>query len=170
MSDPLPWERGPQPAPREPGLSVDLRRCSGLTADARATLSATGAQHGAESSAIGALKAISAAQSLFRQGDLDQDGVLDYGTLSELAQAGLLEEEVARGLKRDYEFIVQPGSSPEFTWWAIARPAEESEEPRRNFFVNHTGVIYYTVEAGEGICPCDVDPFGNANPAWACIG
>ncbi|HBP19232.1 MAG TPA: hypothetical protein DEA08_15770 [Planctomycetes bacterium] len=172
----------PQPAQDAPDASDERpsRRKHLLAGAALAGASALAAvavpaflearQHGAESSAIGALKAISAAQSLFRQGDLDQDGVLDYGTLSELAQAGLLEEEVARGLKRDYEFIVQPGSSPEFTWWAIARPAEESEEPRRNFFVNHTGVIYYTVEAGEGICPCDVDPFGNANPAWACIG
>ena len=32
MSEPLPWERGPQPAPREPGLSVDLRRCIGCHA------------------------------------------------------------------------------------------------------------------------------------------
>lgn len=32
MSEPLPWERPPQPAPREPGLSVDLRSCIGCHA------------------------------------------------------------------------------------------------------------------------------------------
>ena len=80
--------------------------------------------------------------------------MLDYGTLSELAQAGLLEEEVARGLKRDYEFIVQPGSSPEFTWWAIARPAEESREARICWSTRSTGCGERSGERPGGFSMC----------------
>jgi len=126
-------------------------------------------KYAGESSAIGALKAISAAQSLYRESDKDQNGVQDYGTLCQLARTQFIDGEVAAGVKDGYEFIVQPGSSPEFTWWAIARPLDPSGE-QRSFFTNHTGVIYFAVSSGEGICPCEVGPFGEANPAWACVG
>ena len=45
-------------------------------------------KNGNETAAIGALKTLGSAQALFRESDKENDGNLDYGTLSELASLG----------------------------------------------------------------------------------
>ena len=45
-------------------------------------------KNGNETAAIGALKTIGTAQSLFREADKEADGNLDYGSLAELSTAG----------------------------------------------------------------------------------
>ena len=77
---------------------------------------------GAESAAIGSLRAISSAQSVFREADRDRDGVLDYAHLAELGRAELIDEVLATGVKQGYRFSSAPGPAPQFTWWAFAEP------------------------------------------------
>lgn len=125
--------------------------------------------HGYESSAIGSLKTLSSAQSLFREGDKEQDAVLDYGTLCELGKTQLIDQVLASGRKYGYEFVCQPGAQAEFTWWAMARPLDRDAE-RRSFFVNHEGVIYYSRPGEQPMCPCEVGPNGEPAEGWLPIG
>ena len=102
-------------------------------------------KHGNEAGAIGDLKRIGTAQSLFREGDLEGDGKLDYGTLEELAAAGLLDEALASGTKRGYTFSVfVPSATPEFLWMAVANPVEVGATGDRHFATNQQGVTFYT--------------------------
>ena len=130
-----------------------------------------GSRYAPESSAIGSLKALAAAQSLFREGDREQDAALDYGTLCELGKADLIDEVLASGRKYGYQFVCQPGVEPQFTWWAMARPLDR-EAGRRSFFVNQEGVIYYTLpQPGEPpMCPCEVGPKGEPAEGWLPVG
>lgn len=91
------------------------------------------------SHAVASLKAISSAQSLFREGDKDQDGVLDYASLAELGSHHLVDGVLASGAKQGYRYEVRSGGT--FTWCATATP-EDPEVYERSFFTNHEGVIY----------------------------
>lgn len=98
---------------------------------------------GNEAAAIGALKTLYTAQTLFREGDKDHDGVLDYGTLGELGDALLIDQVLARGERQWYRFelSVHP-EHPEFMWMAVANPLHP-EPGQRSFAVNHQGVVVY---------------------------
>lgn len=101
-------------------------------------------KHGAEVPPIGALKTISTSQSLFREGDKDGDGTLDYGTLTELGQANLIDALLAGGTKQGYTYAAWPSpSEPKFRWMAIANPIQAGDG-NRYFATNHDGVTYYT--------------------------
>ena len=99
--------------------------------------------------AIGTLKTIGMAQSLFREADKESDGNLDYGTLAELATAGrlgLVDSILGSGTKNGYFFEATYGSATiEFIWFATARPALPGVTGHRYFCTNHEGVTYYTV-------------------------
>lgn len=124
----------------------------------------------AEAPAIGALKTINTSQTLFREGDKEGDGVLDYGNLQELSNTTLIDGVLGSGTKRAYAFAVRPSpTTPEFLWFAVANPTWE--DPRwgdRYFCTNHAGVIYYTqdrpisIDAGGPECtiPPNLLPVG----------
>jgi hypothetical protein len=99
---------------------------------------------GNEAAAIGALKAISSAQSLFREGDKDRNNILDYASgLEDLGKCNLIDAILASGTKQGYRFAVTSGAkAPEFTWMAVASPLQPGKTGNRHFAVNHTGVIY----------------------------
>jgi len=100
---------------------------------------------GNESAAIGALKAIAAAQSLHREGDKDNDGTLDYAAdLSELGRGRLIDPVLASGAKQGYVFETHNGPHTEFQWFATADPTEPGETGMRFFYVDQSGVIYYS--------------------------
>lgn len=100
-------------------------------------------KHGNEAMAIGALKTMSTAQVLFREGDKDDDKVLDYGDLDELGATNLIDPVLASGLKGGYAFECAPGDEREYTWMAVANPIQPGKTGDRAFATNHTGVIYY---------------------------
>ncbi len=112
-------------------------------------------KHGNEAAAIGALKTLGTAQTLFREADKDGDVTLDYGTLGDLASANLIDEVLGSGTKQGYLFEAVNGStnntandpSGEFTWMANADPAAPGTTGDRYFATNQTGVIYYTTNA-----------------------
>ncbi|MGE0706515.1 MAG: hypothetical protein AB7N76_17675 [Planctomycetota bacterium] len=100
-------------------------------------------QLGNEAAAIGALKTISTAQALFREGDKDQNGILDYaGGIEDLGKCQLIDDRLASGEKNGYRFAVTSGAkAPEFLWMAVASPLDE-KQGLRHFAISHEGVVY----------------------------
>lgn len=116
-----------------------------------------------DSAPIGALKTIGTSQSLFREGDKDRDGVLDYGTLTELAQQDLVDSVLGAGTKQGYTFLAAPSPlTPEFLWFAIANPVQPGVTGDRYFLTTHEGVIYYRANraftAAELLPTCTIPP------------
>ncbi len=110
-------------------------------------------KHGNEASAIGALKTIATSQALFREGDKEQDGNLDYATLAELDRTKLIDSVLGSGTKQGYQFEVHPvPGTPEFLWYAVARPTAPGTTGERYFYTNQAGVIFYSMT------PIEVDP------------
>jgi hypothetical protein len=125
---------------------------------------------GSETAAIGALKTIGTAQSLFREADKEDDGNLDYGTLKELAnvrERGLIDRVLGSGTKNHYLFQVTYGASTsEFLWYATASPRIPGLTGDRYFASNHEGVTYYTttrafsLNGSDCTIPAGVQPVG----------
>ena len=88
------------------------------------------------------LKKVAAAQTKFRVQDLDNNGIRDFANLKELIKAKLLTDTEVQ--KAGFVFIEPATSDPKNRWWAVAQPLHPSQG--RSFFINHTGVIYYSTE------------------------
>ena len=102
-------------------------------------------KHGNEAAAIGALKTTNSAQTLFREGDKEQNGTLDYGNMAQLSATTLIDGVLGSGKKQGYVFNIEPSSTTtEFLWFANANPAAPTSTGDRYFCSNHSGVIYYT--------------------------
>jgi hypothetical protein len=96
-----------------------------------------------EAAAIGALRTLTTAQALFREGDKDNDSVLDYASsLEEIQRAGLIDRVLASGLKQGYRFRIIQGN--QFTWSAEAYPDQPGVSGDRSFFVDESGVIRFS--------------------------
>jgi hypothetical protein len=121
-------------------------------------------KHGNEAAAIGALKTINTAQALFRESDREADGLLDYGSLTELSDATFVDPVLGGGQKQGYMFqSVASPTTPEFLWMATATPMTPGKTGDRYFVTNHAGVIYYSNDAPFSITPdCEIPP--NAVP------
>jgi type IV pilus assembly protein PilA len=97
-----------------------------------------------EAAAIGALRTIASAQTLFHDGDKDKNGVLDYATsIGALGKAGLVDSQLATGVKQGYEFVI--GGVDLTHWQAKARPTTTGKTGDRFFFVDESGVIRFTL-------------------------
>lgn len=122
-----------------------------------------------ELSAVGALRAISTAQALYREGDMDQNNLLDYApNLTALAQTHLIDQVLGSGVKSGYRFtIVASLKKPEFQWLAIATPVS-GETGERSFATNHTGVIYQALKPFVPRADCRIKgvPLGDPLPGW----
>lgn len=101
--------------------------------------------YGNEARAIRSLKQINAAQAAFRERRLAGGR---YGDLRELAEAGLVEAQLGKGVLNGYVFEAGPSpGAPGFLWFATARPVAPRTTGDRYFAVNHAGVIFYTCAA-----------------------
>ena len=100
---------------------------------------------GNESAAIGALRTISTAQSLFREGDKDGNGTFDYATSTAqlFSNGNLIDSVLGAGTKQGYVFTVR---SPDraFVWSAQADPVTVRKTGDRYFFVDESGVIRFS--------------------------
>lgn len=126
-------------------------------------------KHGNEAAAIGALKTINTSQTLFREGDKDGNGNLNYGSLAQLSNTGLIDGVLGAGLKQGYSFECEASTTTsEFLWFATANPVSPTTTGDRYFATNHSGVIYYTGTTGSSIAvnntnceiPSDLLPVG----------
>jgi type IV pilus assembly protein PilA len=117
-------------------------------------------KHGNEAAAIGALKTLNTSQTLYREGDKEGDGTLDYGNLDDLSNTTLIDGVLGSGTKQGYIFVCEPSTTTfEFLWFATANPASPSTTGDRYFCTNHSGVIYYTGNQGDSIdCTTLNDP------------
>jgi hypothetical protein len=114
-----------------------------------------------EGAAIGALRALVTGEALFREGDKDGDGELDYGTLAELGKAQLVSRVLASGRSSGYLFELRvSATNPGFVWSATARPIEPGTTGTAYFFVNQTGAVW------SGDRPFVLDDEAQP-PAWA---
>src|SRR5262249_39321069 len=106
-------------------------------------------KHGNETAAIGALKTIATSQSIFREGDKDGNGTLDYASLAQLSSTQLVDGVLGSGTKQGYLFFCAASTSTsEFLWFAMAKPAVATTTGDRYFETNHAAVIFYTT-AGD---------------------
>jgi hypothetical protein len=106
-----------------------------------------------EAAAIGALKTITTSQAIFREGDKEQDGNLDYGMLTELSNVTLVDAVLGSGTKQGYFFrAAYSPTTSEFLWWGTASPQKPGETGENYYFTNQSGVIYSSKE------PIRVDP------------
>ena len=104
---------------------------------------------GNEAAAIGTCRTVASAQALFREGDRDADGVIDYAdTMADLGSADLVDEDLAGGTKSGYVFVVG-GSAFD---WSMTADAQ-ANQGGRDFFTNESGIIRFTAEAAG---PADV--------------
>jgi hypothetical protein len=98
-----------------------------------------------EASAIGALRTLNTAQALFREGDLDKNGVLDYASsLAELGaklRAPLIDPALASGTRHGYTFTIL--QADRFTWSCVASPRRPGRTGDRYFFIDESGVIRF---------------------------
>lgn len=102
---------------------------------------------GGEVDPIVALKTLNSAETLFREADLEKDGTLDYGDLAELARVGVVGGDLGDGERSGYRFACWPSAEhPGFQWFATANPVQPGSG-QRYFATNHSGVIYYSMEA-----------------------
>lgn len=119
-----------------------------------------------EAAAIATLKAIATAQSIFREGDRDGNGALDYGTLQKLAEAKLVDEILGKGTKQGYVFETFPSAATsEFLWFARAYPEKPGATGNRYFFTNQAAVIFegkepFEVNAKTCDVPRGLEPIG----------
>jgi hypothetical protein len=119
-----------------------------------------------ESHALRTLRAISTAESVFRESDKENDGNLDYGTLTELVEAGLVPSELASGELEGYRFQVGYSlTTSEFLWFATAEPLIPGATGERYFCTNQSGVNYYGATA-----PFELDLASCQAPARAVPG
>lgn len=118
-------------------------------------------KYGNEPAAIGALKTLTTSQALFREGDKDLDGAIDYAaTLAELSEHQLIDEVLGSGTKQGYLFwVTRSPAEPTFRWAATARPMVPRGTGDRYFATNHLGVIFYTTTG-----PIPIDPHACAIP------
>lgn len=58
-----------------------------------------------EGAVIGALRTVGVSQGLFRDGDLDEDQALDFGTLADLGTVALIDAPLALGVTHGFHFV-----------------------------------------------------------------
>jgi prepilin-type N-terminal cleavage/methylation domain-containing protein len=102
-------------------------------------------KHGNEINAVGALKTIITAETVFNQKDADGDGNLDYGMLSELRAETLVDPVVGSGTKAGYLFeVTYSFMTSEWLFFAVATPALPQQSADRYFCANQAGNIFFT--------------------------
>lgn len=108
-------------------------RCSGRT--------------GYEAAVIGNMRTLATAQALFREGDKDGNGVLDYAaSLADLERVRLIAPGSFE--RTGYAFTLLAGTT---TWSATAVPScPLCTKGCRSFFVDETGVIRFSTTGPAG--------------------
>ena len=119
--------------------------------------------------ATATLGQIRAAQATFHSVDRDGDGQLEYaGSLRELADAGLLDEDLADGTRQGYTFetATRSGSGSQVGYAYLASPLNQGQGGVRGFGGDASGIVGSTCPPGEheeivnGVVTCvpDSDP------------
>lgn len=102
-----------------------------------------------EEAAIGAIRTFGAAQTLFRDGDKDGNGVADYSeTLSALVFPGGVDPTLGTGRAHGYAFHLT--TSPDRMHWSVvAAPAAVNRSGDDVFTIDETEVIFTDCPPGQ---------------------
>ncbi len=91
------------------------------------------------------MRELPTAQSIFREGDKENDGELDYGTIDELLEAKLLYEWSARPYGYDVAIRFGEGEAKPFLWICVASPKQFAPDTANwddlAYVVNQSGVV-----------------------------
>jgi hypothetical protein len=140
---------GSRPCPCEDPLYEQAERA--LEHDFRQVTGQRSGGNGASWEASSRLRTIQCAQEAYRERDWDGDGVLQYGTLPELAAADLIPAHLADGHAWGYVYRIELDSTRR--WWVgVAEPAHwgcrghARYSFERSFLAHPWGVTHYTYE------------------------
>ncbi|MBL4846006.1 MAG: prepilin-type N-terminal cleavage/methylation domain-containing protein [Planctomycetes bacterium] len=102
-----------------------------------------------EAAAIGSLKTIITAQTLFREADRNVNNTLDFATtLGELANTGplgdedLIDDVLATGTRQGYDFVIGNVVQP-IVWTCSADATLQATTGDRHFAANMAGLIFF---------------------------
>lgn len=110
-----------------------------------------------EGSAISCLKTIANAESVY----VSSTGEGKYGTLKELAAAGLIDQTLARGVKNNYVFEIKTNGS---SFEAFATPLKDSDFKGRSFYLSSQEQFIRGAKKG-GVAATAYDPPLNQDSA-----
>jgi len=97
---------------------------------------------GNESAAIGTLRTIHTAQTMFRDRDMDRNSQHDYAnSLGHLGLLQLIDSTLSTGIRQGYVFEMYIPSDPLVTFACVAYPQSQGKSGDRSFFIDETGVI-----------------------------
>lgn len=128
-------------------------------------------KNGNEAAAIGGLKAIANAQTLYREGDKDGNNTLEYaGAIGDLHSSGaatedLIDQVLANGTKQGYDFTVTAGMNDQFVWFANANPTVAGTTGDRRFGGNMAGLIFF-----DSAAPIGFDAMTGMNTSGQVLG
>lgn len=123
-------------------------------------------KNGNEAAAIGSLKAIVSAQTLYREGDKDLNGTNEFApTLTALTNTGatnmddLIDEVLATGTRSGYAFTLTVPAPPQnrFVWTCHADAIQQGTTGDRHFGAAMAGLIFFN--AGQ---PVTFSPDGSS--------
>ncbi len=93
-----------------------------------------------ETAAIASMKAIMAAQAIFKEKDHDGDGQFSYApALLDLGTTGLIDNALSTGVRQGYTFEITAADA--FAWACQADPSIPGATGDRGFFVDESGVM-----------------------------
>jgi type IV pilus assembly protein PilA len=113
-------------------------------------------KNGNEAAAIGSLKAIVSAQTVYREGDKNGDGSNEYApTLAALTDTGstgtddLIDEILASGTRQGYNFTLTVPGPPQnrFVWTCHADAVVQGTTGDRHFGAAMAGLIFFNATA-----------------------
>lgn len=109
-------------------------------------------KNGNEAAAVGSVKALISAQTLYRESDTDGNSTSEYApTLLALTNTGaagtddLIDEALAAGFRTGYNFILTVPGPPQnrFVWSVNANPAIPGTTGGRYFGGNMAGLVFF---------------------------
>ena len=97
-------------------------------------------KHGNEASAIGSMRDLNKAQTLY----IEKSPSQQYGTLKDLEQGGYIDSDLGSGQRNGYVFeVVLDAANPHYEYRAWAHPLMYDVTGNRYFFTNQRGVIRF---------------------------
>ena len=101
-------------------------------------------KHGNETSALGSLRTINASQAVY----LERTSAQTYASLTQLRDAGYVDNVLGGGAKQGFNFAVDHGAQPTYEYTGTGAPAVAGQTGDRSFFSNQSGVIRFSTVAG----------------------
>jgi prepilin-type N-terminal cleavage/methylation domain-containing protein len=96
-----------------------------------------------EAAAVGGLRTLFQAEEMFRDEDMDHDGVLEYATSFQtlVVHGALIDQTLATGTKQGYVYSIL--EADQFAFQATASPVSPGQSGDRYFFIDDSGALRF---------------------------